>query len=416
MVCEDCKPLLERLGIAEKRIAELEKKLSAYENANTPSSRLRFPPRIINENKNKPGQKDGHIGTTRTKPNPTFTLEVIEEKCPHCRAKLGKPYKTTSKIIEEIPEPRPVEVTEYRINHYRCLNCNNEIVAKANIPEKSNFGYNTLAHVTLLKFDDRLPLRKVCSSLERQFNLNISSATVFDITRRVSDKLENEYNKIKSSLRRSKSVNIDETGIRVDGLNFYLWVFTTKKVTLYVIRKIRGKGVIEEVLGKNYNGIIGCDGWTSYSSYTDKIQRCWAHLLREAKYLAEQFDSAIPFYHGLKRLYEKAKSTKPPSKEDLILEMSQWTDYADCFKELRKFSVTVKNGIEHWFTFMDNKNVEPTNNRAERALRELIIQRKIIGTLRNEKGATIMERINSCIVTWKQRGLNPFTELKAQLC
>ena len=413
MVCEDCKPEFDKLI---KRIETLERKLAAYENANTPSSRLRFPPRIINLDKKKPGQKEGHEGVTRATPIPTMSIELIEEKCPHCKAKLGKPYKTTSKVIEEIPEPQPVEVTEYRINHYRCLNCNNEIVAKANIPAKSRFGANTMAHTTLLKFEDRLPLRKVCSSLKRQFNLEISSATVFDITRRVSDKLEKEYNKIKSALRRSKSVNIDETGIRVDGLNFYLWVFTTKKFTLYVIRKIRGKGVIEEVLGKNYKGIIGCDGWASYSSYTDKIQRCWAHLLREARYLAEQFDSAKSLYHGLKGIYEGAKSMKPPSKDGLILEMRQWTDYADCFKELRKFSVTVKNGIEHWFTFVGNKDVEPTNNRAERALRELIVQRKIMGTLRNDKGATIMERINSCIVTWKQRELNPFTELKAQLC
>ncbi|MEK6948712.1 MAG: IS66 family transposase, partial [Nanoarchaeota archaeon] len=383
MVCEDCKPEFDKLI---KRIETLERKLAAYENANTPSSRLRFPPRIINLDKKKPGQKEGHEGVTRATPIPTMSIELIEEKCPHCKAKLGKPYKTTSKVIEEIPEPQPVEVTEYRINHYRCLNCNNEIVAKANIPAKSRFGANTMAHTTLLKFEDRLPLRKVCSSLKRQFNLEISSATVFDITRRVSDKLEKEYNKIKSALRRSKSVNIDETGIRVDGLNFYLWVFTTKKFTLYVIRKIRGKGVIEEVLGKNYKGIIGCDGWASYSSYTDKIQRCWAHLLREARYLAEQFDSAKSLYHGLKGIYERAKSMKPPSKEDLILEMKQWTDYADCFKELRKFSVTVKNGIEHWFTFVGNKDVEPTNNRAERALRELIVQRKIIGTLRNDKG------------------------------
>ena len=118
----------------------------------------------------------------------------------------------------------------------------------------------------------------------------------------------------------------------------------------------------------------------------------------------------------MKKIYEKEKNKEPPYKEKLILEMKQWTDYADCYKELRKFSVKVKNGIGHWFTFVNNKSVEPTNNMAERALRELIVQRKIIGTLRNEKGTTIMERINSCIVTWNQRGLNPFTELKAQLC
>jgi len=413
MVCEKCKPEFDELL---SRIKRLEKRLSAYENAHTPNSKIRFPPKIINENKDNPGQKQGHKGMTRTRPEPTSSVEVIEESCPHCNSKLNKPFKTTSKIIEEIPEPQPIEVTEYKINHYKCCKCGKEVVAHALIPEKSSFGANTLAHVTCLKFEDRLPLRKVCSSLKRQFNLEISSATVLDMTNRVSNRLLTEYNKIKYSLRKSKSINIDETGMRVDGLNFYLWVFTTKKHTLYVIRKNRAKGVIEEVLGEKYKGVVGCDGWTSYQSYTNNLQRCWAHLLREAKYLAENFDSAKYIYKGLKSLFEKAKDKKPPPKEDLIFEMKQWVDYAECYKELRKFAVKIKNGIEHWFTFVGNNHVEPTNNRAERALRELIVQRKIIGTLRNEKGITIMERVNSCIMTWKQKGLVPFNELKAHLC
>ena len=413
MVCDNCKEEFDKLL---KRVEELERKLAQYENANTPSSRLRFPPRIINPNKKKAGQKEGHDGMTRAKPVPTMSIELIEEKCPHCKSKLGKPFKTISKIIEEVPEPQPVTVTEYKINHYKCKECNNEIIAQSPFPEQSNFGANTLAHTTLLKFDDRLPLKKVCSALERQFNLDISSATVFDITRRVSNKLQPEYESIKKSLRRSKSVNIDETGMRVGGLNFHLWVFTNGNATLYVIRKSRGKNVIEEVLGKDYKGVIISDGWTSYSSYTDRIQRCWAHLLREAKYLASEHSSAKSLYEGLKKIYGKATSRKPPKKDKLITEMRQWIDYAECYKELRKFAITIGNGIEHWFTFLDHKNVEPTNNRAERALREMVVQRKIIGTLRNEKGTTIMERIMSCIATWKQRGLNPFYELRTNLC
>lgn len=413
MVCEQCKPEFEKL---KEKVEELEKKLLAYENANTPSSKIRFPPRIINDNKKKPGQKQGHKGVTRDPAHPTMTLEMIEEKCPHCNTKLKKPFKTTSKIIEEIPEPQPVEVTEYKINHYKCPKCSREVIAEAPVPKNSNFGVNTLTHVTLLKFEDRLPLRKVCSALRRQFNLDISSATVLDITRRVSDKLLLEYNKIKTSLRRSKSVNIDETGMRVGGLNFHLWTFANKNSTLYVIRKSRGKKVIEEILGEEYNGVIGCDGWTSYSSYTGNIQRCWAHLLREAKYLANEYSSAKSLYVGLKRLFKKAKRKKPPSKKKLIVEMMQWIDYAECYTELRKFAVTVKNGIEYWFTFVRNKHVEPTNNRAERALRELIVQRKIIGTLRNKKGTTIMERVNTCIATWKQKNLSVFDELRAHLC
>jgi len=262
MVCEECKSEFDRLS---KEVEELKKRLVDYENANTPSSKIRFPPRILNQDKKKPGQKEGHEGATRDNPNPTMTLEVIEDKCPNCKSKLSNPFKTITKIIEEIPEPQPVEVTEYRINHYLCNHCGTEIVAQAPIPDNSRFGANTLAHTTLLKYENRLPLRKVCSSLKRQFNLNISSATVFDITRRVSDKLVVEYYKIQTSLRRSKSVNIDETGMRVDGLNFHLWVFTTQKATLYLIRKSRGKEVIEEVLGENYKGVIGCDGWASYS-------------------------------------------------------------------------------------------------------------------------------------------------------
>ena len=413
MVCEQCKPDFEKLL---KRIEELEKKLLVYENANTPSSKLRFPPRIFNENKKKPGQKEGHIGITRAKPEPTLTVEVIEEKCPHCSSRLGKPFKVTSKLIEDIPEPQPIEVIEYLINHYKCPKCKKVVIAKAKIPEKSKFGINTMAHVTLLKFEDRLPLRKVCSALKRQFNLEISSGTVFDITDKVSNKLSPQYSRIRTAIRKSRYVGVDETGIRVGGLNFYVWVFTTKKFTLYVIRKSRGKKVIEEVLGKSYKGVIGCDGWTSYPSYGAKLQRCWAHLLREAKYLAKDYISAQFLYAGLKAVYEKATSKKPPSKNDLILELQQWIDYAESYRELRKFATTVKNGIDYWFTFLEHKGVEPTNNRAERALRELVVQRKIIGTLRNEKGTGIMEMVLSCISTWKQQGLNTFAELKAQLC
>lgn len=413
MVCEECKSEFEKL---HRKVDELEKKLNQYENANMPSSRRLFPPRILNENKKKPGQKPGHKGTTREHTAPTMTIELVEEHCPHCKSKLDKPFKTKSKIVEEIPEPQPIEITEYKINHYHCKRCKRVVVATLPTSEKSRFGPNTQAYVTLLKYEDRLPLRKVVASLKRQCNLSLSSGTVFEMTNKVSQKISPECKKMRTRLRRSKSLNIDETGFRVGGLNFHLWVFTSKHVTLYVIRKSRGKKVVEEVLGKEYKGIIGCDGWKPYSSYTTNIQRCWAHLLREAKNLAENHTSATFLYAGLKSIYGKATSKKPPDKETLILEMEQWIDYASSYKELRKFATLVRNGIEYWFTFLDHTGVEPTNNRAERALRELIIQRKIIGTLRNEKGTRIMETITSCLATWKQNGLSLFPELKRHLC
>jgi transposase len=80
-----------------------------------------------------------------------------------------------------------------------------------------------------------------------------------------------------------------------------------------------------------------------------------------------------------------------------------------------KFIGKIANGFPYWFTFVIHQAVEPTNNRAERALREHVVQRKILGTLRNEKGTSIHERIMTVLATWAQQGLNSFQMLRARL-
>ena len=80
-------------------------------------------------------------------------------------------------------------------------------------------------------------------------------------------------------------------------------------------------------------------------------------------------------------------------------------------RELRKFGVKLENGFQHWFTCIFNPYVEPTNNRAERELREMVIQRKIMGTLRNEKGTRIMQILMSVLGTWRLQGLNTYDML-----
>jgi hypothetical protein len=75
-------------------------------------------------------------------------------------------------------------------------------------------------------------------------------------------------------------VYVDETGVRVDGVRGWIWVFTTRRETLFVIRRSRGKKVLKEALGGDYKGVVVCDRWRSYPNYTSRIQRCWAHFLR----------------------------------------------------------------------------------------------------------------------------------------
>src|SRR3989338_8373160 len=106
---------------------------------------------------------------------------------------------------------------------------------------------------------------------------------------RVSNKLSPKYDKLVKKVRKAAHVYVDETGLRVNGAKYWVWIFITSTETLVVIRPSRGKAVLEEILTKNFNGILICDGWKTYPGFTKKIQRCWAHLLREVKDLSKKF-------------------------------------------------------------------------------------------------------------------------------
>jgi len=69
-----------------------------------------------------------------------------------------------------------------------------------------------------------------------------------------------------------------------------------------------------------------------------------------------------------------------------------------------RFAAKMRNGMDHWFTFLTVPGVESTNNRAERALREFVVQRKIFGTFRNGKGTGIYETVMTVLASWKQQG------------
>jgi transposase len=409
-------------------IAELEARLARYENAHTPPSLRRGGNRKKDQTegeKGKPGQKKGHKGLTRQTAKPDKQIEVTKDLCPDCGSKLGSPFKIESKIIEEIPEPQPVTVTEYRICHYICPCCRIEVVAEdAGCPCEGKFGNNTISQATLLKYEDRLPHRKIQIALKRLYGLNISPATILDLTRRAADAVQSEYDAILNRVREAQILYVDETSIDVQGRKHWIWVFTTPSQTFVVIRKSRGMNVLLEVLGSGFKGTIVCDGWKPYTKFTNQIQRCWAHLLRESKELAEKIPEAVPIHRALKRIYERLtdalKNDPPPVVRRVLWYMARatlnQTIRGECQNEnVRKLIGKISNGFEYWFTFVIQPGVEPTNNRAERAIREHVVIRKIIGTLRNDKGTSIHERIMTVLATWSQQGLDSLQMLRLKL-
>ena len=410
------------------KIAELEARLAKYENAHTPPSlrRGRKRKKVYDEgDKGKPGQKVGHKGVSRPLADPDRQVKVTADRCPDCGTELGDPIKIESKIIEEIPDPKPVIVTEYKIAHYRCPCCYKEIVA--NSPDcllEGRFGKNIIAETTLLKYEDRLPHRKIQVALRRLHGLNICPATILDLTRRAADAVQPQYEAILERIRDAPILYVDETSIHVQGEKHWIWAFTTPSETFVVIRKSRGMKVLMEVLTRRFNGIIVCDGWKPYAKFTKRLQRCWAHLLRESKDLADKIEEAVPLHEDLKGLYEELnhalENDPPPQVRMELWEMARtklqkwiWKDYET--ESVKKLVGKISNGFEYWFTFVIHPGVEPTNNRAERALREHVVLRKIIGTLRNEKGTAIHERIMTALATWEQQGVNSLQMLRSSL-
>ena len=130
--------------LLKAKIKELEARLAQYENAHTPPSLMRGRNRKKDQDKNdtgKPGQKVGHKGSTRPYATPDRQVEVTMDRCPDCGTDLGAPFRIDSKIVEEIPEPQPIIVTEYKIAHYRCPCCRKEVAAKdPGCPHEGKFG------------------------------------------------------------------------------------------------------------------------------------------------------------------------------------------------------------------------------------------------------------------------------------
>ena len=429
---EELEKEIERLLKENEQLKEENKKLkkilTVFISPHAPPSKQFFKTRIDRASSKKLGAPLNHKGATREIPQPHETINHFVTKCPKCSGFLGKPFDIGERIEEEIPEPQPIKVTRHVIGFYDCKNCG-VVTAETGLPKEGNFGKNILAHATLMKYDDRLPARKVVSTLNRSHLLTLTHSTVLNIVQRVVRSVQHAYGQLKTQVRTFFNIYIDETGVKVQGKQFWIWIFTTMTITLFVIRKSRHCRVVEEVLGENFNGVINCDGWETYETYKDGnknvlLQRCWAHAIREVEAVAEKHDEVKPLFKWFQEIFAKvcqARGNGKPHyirerlKEKCERELQNWLDIIKPYKELQIVRTKIQNGFEHWFTCIIHPEVEPTNNRAERTLREQVVLRKITGTLRNEKGTTANETMMSLITTWKQQNKNPFLELRALL-
>lgn len=424
---EENQRLREELEAKDERIDHLEARLRRYENPHTPPSKQRDTATTDDDEDLQTdggtiGRNPGHDPAWRPLPEPDEVVDVTAETCPDCGEALDEAVDVTPRFIEEIPDPDPIETTRYDLHHYECDGCGDEVQAShPECPTDGQFGTTVQAQAALARYEYRLPYRKVADRFDQLFELDLSAASAWHTTERVARAGRDEYERIRDRIRAADVIHVDETGLKLDGQQAWLWTFRAGEDVLFAIRESRGSTVIEEILGERFDGTIVCDGWTAYPAVTDVLQRCWAHLLREADDVAEEHVEAEPIADRLHRLFdglqtfldeEPTVEHREQMRERARTTLDQLVETEVEHEAVENLLGKVEGGLGHWLAFVTDPAIEPTNNAAENALREPVVLRKIIGTLRTESGRVTHETLLSLLATWKQQDLNPYNELK----
>ncbi len=414
----------------KNEIEELKKRLLFYENPNTPpSARKLQSAEKTTENTpipKKRGAPNGHKGATRPTKEPDEIIDVIADHCEKCgSSNIEKQDKCETLEIEDIPPPQKIKTTQYNLWKVKCKDCEHEFNSKhPDCPKTGNFGIFLLVYIVMLKFHLRGVIRKIQDFAMKYNGFEISTKGIHDILLRVGSACKNDYDEKIQKIRSAKWRYIDETGIKVNGDNWWLWIFRTDtNETLVVIRKSRGTKVLEEILGLDHKGANIADGWRAYS-WIDKLQRCWAHLLREVDHFIDSSENGKRLSEDIHVCFKKLRDflDRNPSIEERREKKAVFENeleavvakYSD-FKELEKPLTYIKNGFGCWYTCMLYPGMEPTNNLGEQAMREHVIMRKIIGCFRSENGAENYQHIASLLATCRLQGKNGFEELEKVL-
>jgi len=373
-------------------------------------------PSNTSPNPKKPGARPGHPPHNRPMPQHIDEIKQVPVNvCPICHGTdLSAIQETRTHTFEEIPICQP-HVIQLVIERRYCKKCKQIVEAPVSeVLPRARLGIRVMLIVTYLKIARRMTEDAIPELLWTLFRIKISEGEVISILSQVAEAFGPYYKKLIEDIQNASARYIDETSWRINGKNAYLWTFVTKGEALYKIASSRSHKVPLEVVGKKAKGADIHDGFSAYSTLAQITrrpqQRCWRHLLGDAKELAEVYgeegqhilDVLISTYAHANQFEHKG------TDEDIkkLYEEMHRNLLALPYKSHRcwKFVENLLKLKDSLFLFVKNPDVESTNNRAERALRHPVVARKIMGGSRSERGARIYEILISVWRTLMLRG------------
>lgn len=432
---EDYQKLLERIEQLEKENlklkeenAELRRRLG-MDSTNSSMPPSSDPPSVKRLSKvptgRKPGKQNGSKGYRRQLLQPTQIIEHRPEVCSHCGVNISSDTLTTGRYRYrqqvEIPPIEPI-VTEHHYHAVRCPECGNTTRAEVRQEEKPCCGPRLTALIAIFTTVYNLSRRHVEGLLETVLGVDLSLGSVDNRIHEVGDALERPVSELEGQLSKEGKLNIDETGWKKAGERRWLWVFVASTFTFFHISASRGKKVLREILGENFLGFIISDCYGSYRSYHDlsRWQICLAHLIRKAKGLSLCEDpEASRFGHWVRREL-KLMISLWKKKRDGPLQMNSCKARLKRACQLNQDSPNrqarnlARTILKHWeavVLFTQIEGIPPTNNIAERALRILVIARKICFGNYSERGLVTTARLRTAVATCKMRNINHWNYL-----
>lgn len=381
--------------------------------------RKKIPP-----NKHKhPGRKPGHPGSYRPEPDHIDqTIELPLARCPHCSGPLTE-IERMEQVIEEIPAVRPhvVKVITY---HGQCPQCGPVATSHplqtsyGRGAAKVQLGPRALALSACLNKVHGLTMRKTCRVLQDLCGLRFTAGGLSHALVRIAGCMKGVYEDLVERIRGSPAVFADETSWWVGGPGYWLWVFTTAEQTVYRVDHSRGSKVVRAILGDAFEGMLVSDCLSSYDPAAYAKHKCIGHHLRalsKAMTLAGMTDHTYLlewrcFFHGVIALYRLREVI---GREDFMAKrqaMERWCDVLLSRSVGQSGDESVRNRLlkhrPHLLGCLYEPAAEPTNNRAERALRPAVIARKISCGNKTERGRDCWQILSSIGATCQQQAID----------
>ena len=442
--------LLERLEKAEKdaeyerqKRREIEKKyyellnelkktqtlLKQFLNENTPSSRLpfKYPSKEkLSEEPKRRGKPEGSNGGNKEAPeNVDRKIKArLEERCPRCGKVIGRKDIDTRLryVYDAIIKAIIIEVEE---EFYPC-DCGEFCIGNhPDIPQKGMIGYNLQSLFTELKFNFSGSYANISKFFDNvtEGKIKFSPKAINDCIGKIAEKLEPSYDKIESEIKTENYAYSDETSWPVNGMQWYLWLFVTTNFVFITIQNSRARRVLIDVFGDDYHGGIISDCFKVYDNFAKWYQKCWAHLLRKAKFEAEKYPKKdiVLLYEQLKNLHKEMSDflleNPPPDlrrekKKEFEEKLSEIINYRHWCKEAKSIiDNRLKAYRNHWLTAIEIEGITLDNNICERKIRGSIGWRKMLGGHKTREGAKQYAIIQTHRQTWKHQGKYPYNEL-----